>query len=828
MERIPAFFAFLLAASVRNSRGACCFVLDKTEGTAALTAVLLALARLQDEFQHLAEEFARTALREGLLVRVKPSDFVYEYEGVWEGHPGKFRLKVQNKSEWRSFPMDDVLRLEPTARTRPKGTLVSHLGAFSPSSLDELLGISTYGNHSMLRNAVLLYIAQATFADISTRVSLAPDHLDHLDQLSSFLPWGTVGPGGSIRAIDTYQVVGEPLVAVTKVIQDLAGAARSSPSESKIVVVDGTRGLANDLQAFDDIADRQRVIILASPDDIEDIRVLRDRDCPIWYMSPSEITIGESDAGERPRASLVGRTLRMAAIRERTRVLAINCQSNELQRVTAALEQAAGKLVDAEQRSEADEVLASVYRVLLEYSECCFGVGDEVRTDLERARRIFVEYRRWMAPEIREGIQFSIEQLQGILGSRSASEEKADKLVNFLLGCDGRWIISARSPRTAETLRQGLKDWGIDVPVLPIQAIHAREEYDGIVLLTWPNRRRFARLSNSSVSPEIRLLAYPFENRWLAAHQRREEMITASSRLEAAERAAIVGIGVQLLATMADTRVDMNPEPTADETLADSPLLSLERRISQHRPAHSPASAGRADVRRARLVEFHGGCYSLFTEWAHMHVLNGISGDRIKGKVAVQPVAVVDIAEDDLVLFRAAAEKGFIRLLAEDELGITQYERTRAAAELWKLTLRRLGSTPAAVQRSLGRVGLNRNLQTIAGWMENPELIGPGYEEDIELIAAAANDDALLSGLASIKESISRIRGAHVAAGSRLTQLILGEVQGRLAQVDEEPILLDLGFGQAWVVQVRAIDTRLRIYPADQTNRLLWDDDFAF
>ena len=305
-ERIPWFFALLLAASMNGKPGACCFVMDKTQGTTALTAVFLALARFQEDFPRLAESYARTALSEGQHVRVKPSNFVYEYVGIWEGHPDLFRLKVQDKSEWRSFRISEVLRLEPTTRKRPKGTLSSNLGVFDRSSLDELLSITTYGNDSMSRNFVLLYMAQARFSGIAEIVSLAPNNSNHSDRLSDILPWGTIGPRGEIKAGDTYQVIGEPLIAATRVPQDLADAATSAPEASKIVLVDGARGIASDLQAFDDIADRHRVVILASPDETEEIRLLRDRDCPVWYMSPAEVTIGEDHAEERSRDSLVG------------------------------------------------------------------------------------------------------------------------------------------------------------------------------------------------------------------------------------------------------------------------------------------------------------------------------------------------------------------------------------------------------------------------------------------------------------------------------------------------------------------------------------------
>ena len=160
-EGIPWFFAFFLAAATQRETGSCCFVLDKTLGTTAIISVVLALSRLREDFPKLAENYALTALTRGQRVRVKPSNHVYEYEGVWDGHPDVFRLKVQGKSERRSVSISEVLRLEPTTRKRPVGTLRTNLGNFGQSSLDRLLGITTYGNQSVTRNVVLVHIAGA-------------------------------------------------------------------------------------------------------------------------------------------------------------------------------------------------------------------------------------------------------------------------------------------------------------------------------------------------------------------------------------------------------------------------------------------------------------------------------------------------------------------------------------------------------------------------------------------------------------------------------------------------------------------------------------------
>ena len=823
-ERIPWFFALLLAAAMKGEPGVCCFVLDKTPGTTPLTAVLLALARLQEDFPRLAENYARTALAVGQHVRVNPSNYVYEYEGIWEGHPGLFRLKVLDKSEWRSFPMPDVLRVEPTDRRRPKGTLTSNLGVFDRSSIDELLGITTYGNDSMIRNVALLYMAQARFAGIAEIVSLAPSHSIRSDRLSEFLPWGAIGPGGEIKTGDSYQVIGEPLIAVSRVPQDIADAATSAPRSSKVILVDGARGIVSDLQAFDDIADRHRVVILASHDETDEIQLLRDRECPVWYLSPAEVMIGEDHAEERSRKSLVGRTVRVADIREQCNVVAIDCQNDDLQAAAAAMERVASTIEETDERSEADDLLARLYGVLLEISECCFGVGEETKSELRRAREDLVRNQIWMTSDTIREFFTVLDRLEDAVCSESGTMEKADLLVNTLSMAKGQWAIASRSTRVADCLREDLVTLVDDPQVFPIQTIRPEDEWDGIILMAWPGRRRFTRLTNLAVTRDIRVLTYSFERMWLSSHQTRERALMSANRMQAEDRAGILGIKPGLLPPLRSAE----PPPPGDYASPDQPMLDFERRFSRRRSSRPSSTVGVDDVRRARLVEFYGGCYSLLTEWSQLHVLNELMDSGRADTGRLRTVTAADLSVDDFVLFRAGGGKEFIRLLAEDALGIEEYERVRAIAERWKLSLRRLGDTPTIVQRRLEGHGLHRTLPTIAGWMGNPDLIGPGYEDDIEVIGKAAGDSELLETLSSVTDAISRIRGAHIGAGSHLTQLILGEVHGRLSQLDDQPVLLDLGYGRAWVVQVEAIDSRQQEYPADQINRLLWMDDSIF
>ena len=825
-ERIPWFFGFILAAAAKPGAGACSVVLEKTPGTTAIAAILAGLIRLQRDFPSLVERYARTALERGQRVKVRPSDFVYEYEGVWEEFPDFFRLKFLGEDASRSFPLVDVLRLEPTDRVRPKGTGASDLGAFERSPLDHLLDLTTCGNNSLIRNAVLVQMPRTHLARIADATILAPIHASEFARLSQFLPWGFIGHDGTLNSDDHFQVVGEPLIAATSVSEDLALASSSADAGAKTVLVDGARRLARDLQAFDDIVDRQRLVILASPDESEDLELLKDRGCPVWHMSADDVLIGEASDHRRTRASLVGATIRSADVRRRCTVNTVDCHDDLLQPAAASLERVVEIIADREEAFEVEEVLARLFRILFEFSECCFGVRKDTIGDLRAAGEQMAQHARWLEPVVREELLDAVNTLERAF-TIGTGEQKADALLSILADHDGTWAVAARSPRTAERLRDDLGVLGADLPVLPVSAVSPDHEFDGIIVPAWPNDQRFTRLKNLSVTPDIRILAYPFERKWILRHQARERARTRSNRLETGTLSSILGIEPRFLTPLnsADGHVE---DPPGKEIPVDLPVFRLEERVARRHVTHPGLASSDEDGREAQLVQFFGGCYALLTEWAELPLLNdlidGSHGDNAKFTSATTS----RLSTGDFVLFRASGDKEFLRLIAEESLGAQEYQRIRDIAERWKVPLRRLGRGPAAIQRRLADHGLERTPPTVAGWLGNPDRIGPGNFDDIEAIATVARDTELLSIKEEVRDAITRIRGAHLTAGMQLTRLILGELRGRLNELGDQPTLLDLDYGQAWVVQVEAVETKRREYPANQVNRLLWVADSTF
>ena len=433
-----------------------------------------------------------------------------------------------------------------------------------------------------------------------------------------------------------------------------------------------------------------------------------------------------------------------------------------------------------------------------------------------------------MRPEVTSGLIEAVKVLEKVIASRYVPQ-KAEALLQILSMHveevrKGQWAIAARTHRTANRLAVGLKACGMNVPVMNVQAIPPDKEYKGIIVPAWPNSKRFSRLSSLALTPDLRVLTYPFERGWVKNHQRNEARRERADRIQVSDLAAMLGMEVEPLSLF---------EPIEGDTLdslseSDSPIIRIEERLSRRQVRRPVSPVITADTREARLIQFVGGCYSLLTEWSELPVLNNLVDSTPGDTAELDYSPAWRLAVGDLVLFRAGGDKGFIRLLAEEHLGSAEYERIRELAESWKPALRSLGRNVDEVQRQLAKVGLHRTDPTVSAWLNDPDRIGPRSADDIEYIARAAGNKELSSSQSGISEAMSQIRGAHNVAGRKLTQLILEGLQGRLDRARGQPLRIDLDYGQAWVVQVESADREIALYPSNQVNRLLWDIDSEF
>src|SRR2546425_8297649 len=293
-EELPRALGFLLSAAESDTPQVCCILLPETESIGYLTAILLALSRLRTEFPALLQEYATRGLEYGQRVRVLPTGHVYRYEGLWPDSTDFFELRVLDASDRarRTFPVREILRLEPTERTLPKGKGATDLGRFELSALDRLVVFHAGGTTSLFKNHVLYLSARVEFEELASTLHLAhkaDSKAEGGDPAVATIPWGHISADGRIEREDRYQRSGEPLIAITHAADHLAESCEILPRFSRYVIVNEAEKLARNLQAYDRIAGSQRLLIIASHRGTDAIGPLAERGCRVWRLSAAEV-----------------------------------------------------------------------------------------------------------------------------------------------------------------------------------------------------------------------------------------------------------------------------------------------------------------------------------------------------------------------------------------------------------------------------------------------------------------------------------------------------------------------------------------------------------
>lgn len=822
--------------------------------------MLAALTRLQSEFPALVEEYARNGFRKHERVRVLPTEHVYEFDGVFD-RPGApafhsfFRLKVidPRRSRWdrkiirqptfRSFPVNEILRLQRTDRIQPRGKQNSDLGHWQAGPLDRLLGIRSGGNTSLFRNHVLLLtsISDATyFAETSGVASMN----GFATELSKAVTWGRLNDDGVMQADNELQGREQPLIAVTHAIDLLADACEQAEPYSKNVFIDGVTAITRNLQAFDRIVACQRPVIVADHDDVPDLSDLSARHCMIWELSRREI-LGQSDMPEEesgqkivlsePSAGSIFAIPRRAAVNvDRLRVTEIPVRDQRVEVVAALLMEAERDLA-AELDDAARRPLGLAFGLLLEISSWFAPPSDILRHGVDaRLDALDQELRQqtlWLMPGTVEALCDAATELRSIAQDPTVGATRLNVLREVLserrLAAASVAIVTrtaAGAQALATTLLQDTRVRVYSGALLPSDIA-----IDTLVIASWLRSELMTRTLNWYAAPDIRLLAGDFESRWLRMLLRSRRRIRRSWGMSAVQKAAALGLtdingkhaGDVVSSDTAD--LDSNDSDPAYLPRDSAPVRRLEAWSQPGRKGRRLESAVvEHDMRSARYIGFVGRTYAYVTPGRALPVVS----ELLRGLEVSRPRVVMRTVEQlrtgEYVLFRDQGEHDVISLFAEQAMGEQRYRELRGTAESWKELARSIAPTVAEVYKRLRAAGSTRQLATVRGWLTDPDRIGPASRDDLSLIVQVSGKDSSVV-VEQIWDAILDIRGAHIVGGQRLSEFLISELPKKLKSLNEEETLVDLTLGHAWIVEVEDIgDSELRSYT--EVNRLLWDD----
>lgn len=830
-EDLAAFMGILLAAMEGAQGSSFCFVFPRRHGLATLSAALYALGRFAVDFPKLAEQYAQRSFTISQRVRLIPGDEVFEFGGVWPGSQAWFRLKLLDDKRNTAFtwPISEILRIEPTARKIPKGREddISRARREAPlSTLDRLTGTRTFGNLSLAVNHVLLLGGRTEIEDFLVTTSLTGPAQEIHSTLDRLVMPGFINESGSVKHRDNYQAAGEPLLAASSRLETVAAACSLAPPGSKVVVVDGAKRIT-DLAKFDSIAESQNLIILAEPDEEEKLQQLHDRGCRFWRFSLADLDMGSSEQQHGRFFSGVFHSARNEAA-FRTEVL--RCRSTHLEEVARALE-TCQVCLDESEGDETQLILGQIYSLLV----YCAGLlappdADERVRLLEQVGKISASAAdriMWLPNTAATALTDACTATSRAIQDPELGLAKGDALRELLHDLQRQEVrpvaAVARSVPNSLSVTRWLEKERLTCPVvLPLQ-VGENGFFERLIFAAWPGRGKFSRVVKKFSTPQICLIAYPFESQWLYWFEQKQRSTDVVPNMSPSEKSHLLGLAGD--ATW-PTENDPTPFATISVGAATHSQFDLEQRMT--RKGMIPVGAVGEETTPARLASFSGDAYAFLTDSFRIPVITDLVSGAAGENYKVPRRSVSDLRPGDVLVFRESGRRDVIQSLADAQLG-PEAPAIRERAARWHKALRESGLDEASLMRELEAVNCPRTLQTVRGWLNDDFMIGPQMRADLEAISYAVGNQRLLDDLQSIWDAIHVLRGEHLSAGMRLSRILLEKLPERLEEIQEGRTRIEIDNAtSAWIVQVESISDRAELRPRSYVNALLWDTEDLF
>ena len=818
-------FVGLIASILEATDKPCCIVLPDSKAVALGVSTLIAVTRLRTDFPDILRKYASVSFKTGTdNVLVRPSGLVYRYEGFFTST--LFKLGVIDRRDSRSLPVKEIARLEKTTRKRPKGYLNSDLGQSQRTILGSLLGISIPLNRNLLRNYVLVLGARKSFVEELDRwkLQIADEH-EGSRSLKDEVPFGKVVEAGNLTFLDGYVAGGEPLVAVASRAEDLAAHCVKAQRFTKAVLVDDIDLIAQDLRAYDAITESQRTVILASDVDRDSIRVLKERGCEIWRLTPDEILLGlNAEKQGVPFRSAIKKAFNMRGLV----ISELSCGEENLDRAVGALKEAADAVSNSD-NGTIRELLFSAFRMVMFCAEYLGQDSERFVATADRLLQIVKQHLRsakvWLPPEINDRIEGALTDIKvAVVNLSQCSPTPKGKLLLESLAKAQREnnraaAVVARAETDCKELKRWLSSAGIETDIYLIGELPESREFDQVLVVSWPRSDRFDRLIHQYLTSDVRLLAYPFEENWLRQYRKRYK------------RSFLFGMSrkrkMQLIGTTSSNDLAEEAEDSPVESAGVVKFDLPEEQFLTRRKVVAVGESDSSDLEEfvdACYIDFAGPTFAYLTDGHELPVLNNYISVEQGGSSKIPLRSIENLRAGDYVAFRESGDSDIIRFLAEDEIGKDAYQRLRSTAGRWRIALRKLGGDPKTVWEQLKKVGFSRHLQTVRGWLVDESRICPQDLEDVRKIAEASRDSELLSLMPELQRAKDRLMSLHISAGSRLTELLLKELPKKIGLLGHGETEVDLGVGKVWIVHIQELDRSPSPQRRSQINRLLWDE----
>jgi hypothetical protein len=818
-SQLPLIVPLLASMTDVKTESDICALIPAKKEIASFVSILVALSEVSQNFESRFREYVSSGFIEGDKVRVLPSGHVYEYAGLFEGHTEFFKLReIGTIATSRSFPINEIVRVEKTSSLRPKGKGNTNLGEHIPSILDRMINIGTGGNNALLKNEVMLITTKKAFLEFLDNTLISrKDGACESFSLHDVIPWGIVTAEGDIDFSESKAASGQPLIAISSRMEYVALACKRGILTSPRVIIDATNGLINSLQAFDDLVDYSKLLVLVDHTQTGLLHEVYDRNCKVWKF-PEQL------AEQLVAGSSILKDVNVRCMNSSTISIHLHaCQSDIIELIADKI-----FLFEKNLQKDSDEeslkLIAILYSRLLDISSL-FNISPDFLAwfvrEMDSLKNKLKNQRGWLPTEAYNAAAESLHLFEECIGGHSNYlDEKIKKFELLLIENSNRQVyVVSEFPRVVSSIKEFVGNEWENVSVCSSREVTVADSDALIILTGWPKASNFQKIINEYSASKVHILAFSFEHVWFksSVQRRKRELNSWTSKSEDLKQCSNLNVTMSFQPEI---------EPDAVEPNISS-LISFENRISNLRKGGSYSSSSEEN-REAHYVGFVGKSYALLLESYKLPIITGLVLGRTDGTNI--PLKTLDEIEvGDYVIFRTNTDKDIVRFIAETGTGTKKYSAIRDIAKSWKEVLNGISGNFQIILSTLKSHGYDKSEATLNNWLHHTDLIGPGAKSDLMIISAAAKNDGLKKNIDKVWSSISKIRGWHLAAGFKLSKILNLQLPKQLDDMDQDEkyVELTLGnktLGEVVVLKIEKIDKESTLAAISKINKLLIED----
>lgn len=804
---LPYLIRLITCAATNHAGPNCAFIVPQPEMIACFTAMFTALLDTRQHFSEWQENFARHGLRAGQKVQILPRGEVYEYAGIKEFvvqngseqiTSTRFVLKllsIRGNDGTVSVPISELLRLVPTERTRPYGTAKTPAEKMAPSDLDRVLGIKSYGNPSVFRNRVILQGTRPQMEEFFVNWDiLSSSRHSALEDMTDF-PWGAIDGEGNLIVADKYQLYGEPIIALANHTSPIDAYCLKQPEKSRTVILCGSSALKHSYD-LGSIAERQRVILITDHLDEQETQEIENHNFVLWKPRKEEIFSGLA-AYSVPSAAN-----RIAPLKKLFIASGAGAETVSTRQVDGLLFQRLYRNIAILRRGITDR-------------ETCDAIVTRFQRALWRASELVQlpgkEYQDWLLAQVIE-IESALEDHAAFIGKelaglasetaialtsellpdiRNHSSQKFEAIREFVEKAEsGKILVVTRHREAAIALMSRLQAASLNATVITYDDIRSLNrdddrEFETAIVTGWPGKHLFLEVLRSGVAGKIHAALYEHEKKCIDLFFRELKRTDGKFNPTPEKKAEITGIAASAFSfpDASDSAPEIKESVTGESDGATLEIKDSSKDIFDIswsvRPAQNlVAASSAAHAVKARFVSLSNDMCLYLSEDYHVSVISAANHEYRRKTVE-------ELAVGDIIVFRGGSEQEILREVAISIYG-DSYDRLRTIAASWKSWLKSLGSDPGEIWKKLVDAGLNRHPVTIFQWLTYDDRIGPLNLNDIMVIARATGDKEKVREVPRVTDAIRRVRGVHVEAGFRLTEIVMRQLAARHTAGDAE------------------------------------------